>query len=883
MKIRGSNEYAWATILESQEDAEKALVLAASLRRVLTSNSVIALLKGNEFSKTIRNQLIAGGFDDVLTIPKENTSYKDIFETEGLKSFKKLVYLPVDSIVLKNCDSIVDNDRFGRTIDLRDKDDAVVVCTTTESKAQLLEDSIYYSIDYTDAEANKECLDSTPGIVQLKGITTKNSSEVSLLNATTGLLEKKILNYWQEVFRTDVLPILDDTTESSGDQVWDCEPVAVIGMAESCQSFTEALDKAFAEAAMSSKVLSAESRPTIFISSKNQDSNELTKLLKSSMSSVKTLSHVEWISSERNSSSITALHSAMEVLVQRKSNLCLVYFNDGRESSLLILQRLSHAIEHSAKIHAILGKPKGLSETTDETPVEVSDIVEIVLFVNLRGPMLNKPWLNFIKINPKDTKEVAVVNGHLVISDGHQAIASTYPQIKLDLSRPLHAIALQAPTSEKLDEIIENCKSFLAHQGQPTYADTKAFANLAYTINTKCDRFQSTLSQSSAQHRAMLIPKDCAEACKLLSTKGYLREKCSTENNGSGKLCFLFTGQGSQYPGMAKTLYENCPIFRISFDRCNQIFLNMYNINIHDVIWKNSQELSRTLFSQTAIFCVEYALLQVWKSWGLTPDYVIGHSLGEFAAAVACGALDLADALKLVAERSRLIDELPRGKMLVLRGDEQSVGQLLQDFSRNNPGAWLDYAAINSKDQTVLSGDSRYVEEFAEFCLTKKVKSIVLEATHAFHSRHMDPMLEKYRRVAETCKGSLMPTKCKYISGMDGKRIDDPLDPTYWVRHTRERVRFVAASKVAYEEGCRVFLEVGPQPILSALAKVNTSVDTSLVFLPSIRRGVDDWKTILNSLAKLWLEGRWVDWRGFEKYFERAFIPDTIIKEIISY
>jgi len=310
-------------------------------------------------------------------------------------------------------------------------------------------------------------------------------------------------------------------------------------------------------------------------------------------------------------------------------------------------------------------------------------------------------------------------------------------------------------------------------------------------------------------------------------------------------------------------------------------------------MWKDSKELSRTLYSQTSIFCVEYALLQTWKSWGVEPDVVVGHSLGEFCAAVACGALEMEDALKLVAERSRLIDKLARGKMLVLRADQGKVKDLLREFGGRYPGSWLDFAAINSKDQTVLSGDSKWVEIFAEWVRKEKnVTGLVLEATHAFHSRHMDPMLEEYGKVAEGCRGNGMARKeCVFVSGMDGKVVNGELRGDYWKRHCREPVRFVEASKVAWEEvGCRVFLEVGPTPILAALVKVNTMGMGSggmgkdeAVFLPSIRKGMDDWKTMLNGLAKLWMMGlREVDWRGFEMFLGKRMVEDdvSVVREI---
>lgn len=179
---------------------------------------------------------------------------------------------------------------------------------------------------------------------------------------------------------------------------------------------------------------------------------------------------------------------------------------------------------------------------------------------------------------------------------------------------------------------------------------------------------------------------------------------------------------------------------------------------------------------------------------------------------MAAGALSLKRALHLVAERSRLIHALPQGKMIVVRTDKRETDKLLKEFTNESPHKWLDYAAINSFDQTVLAGETGTVQDFAMFCEKSNVKTVILAATHAFHSRHMDNMLEEYKKTTSTAlKVHNRTFKYQYISGVTGKLVEDVsnlVDCDYWLRHTRDKVSFIDACKTAKSEGCTFFLEV---------------------------------------------------------------------------
>ncbi|CAL8085358.1 unnamed protein product [Orchesella dallaii] len=428
---------------------------------------------------------------------------------------------------------------------------------------------------------------------------------------------------------------------------------------------------------------------------------------------------------------------------------------------------------------------------------------------------------------------------------------SPRPLSVASLSRPLHLLKISAKTKEALEILVERYKEHLG-------GSKDELSDIAYTGN---------VGRANFSHRAVLIAKSNDDGARLIEQNKLMIGEETPDN--IGKICFLFTGQGSQYPGMGKQLFETSPVFRMHFEYCQKILKNTYNIDIAQVLWSEakSNEVSRTIYSQTSIFCIEYALLKLWESWGVKADFALGHSLGEFAAAVCAGVLSVEDAIKLVAERSRLIDELPHGKMLVIKAEKQKVDSLMKRFAENDKNKMLDFAAINSKEQTVVAGDSEVILEFSECCKNNGLKCIVLEATHAFHSKHMDPMLEKYGGVAKTVK-KLSGNDCKYISGMRGTLVDaDQIDKAYWVQHTRENVLFLDASKTAVELGCKTFIEIGPQPVLAALTMINNEVP--LTCLPSLKRNGGEWETLFNTLGKLYLSGLKIDWEGVEQFCDR--------------
>ncbi|WP_329199397.1 type I polyketide synthase [Streptomyces sp. NBC_00667] len=354
-----------------------------------------------------------------------------------------------------------------------------------------------------------------------------------------------------------------------------------------------------------------------------------------------------------------------------------------------------------------------------------------------------------------------------------------------------------------------------------------------------------TTGRAALEHRAVALGADRAElsrSLELLAGAGAAQD---------GKTAFLFTGQGAQRLGMGRELYEAFPEFAAAFDAvCAEVDVHLGR-SLKDVVWgEDADALNATAVTQPALFAVEVALFRLVEAWGVRPDVVAGHSIGELAAAHVAGVFSLADAARLVVARGRLMQELPAGgAMLAVQAAEDEVLPLLT--------GGVGIAAVNGPQSVVVSGVEAAVLAVGEHFAAAGRKTSRLSVSHAFHSALMDPMLDEFRAVAGALTYSA--PRVAVVSTVTGELCEDWRSPEYWVGQVREPVRFAYAVRRAEALGVRTFLEIGPDAVLTALGTGSaTGEDTGFVAL--LRRDRDEAREVLTGIGAAWARGTTVAW-----------------------
>ena len=406
--------------------------------------------------------------------------------------------------------------------------------------------------------------------------------------------------------------------------------------------------------------------------------------------------------------------------------------------------------------------------------------------------------------------------------------------------------------------------------------------NICETINT---------NSKHLKHRLVCIGKDYPSILNQLKAYKLGGPNAATDigavsNKSSSrqeKLAFMLAGQGSQYVGMAHSLYTTHSVFREGFQRCSILLDPHLDRPLASVLYPETGQadqaaelIKQTAFTQPALFVLGYALSEMWSSWGIRPDFLIGHSAGEIMAAYLAGVFSLEDALKIVTVRSKLMQSQPsNGGMLMLVAKPEEVRELISNANDgcNN----LVIAAYNGPSNTVVSGPEEALNQLLAHTTSSSIKTKRLEVSHAFHSAAMKTLVPELRKTL--CQINFQQPIRPFVSNVTGRQVGPEIASSdYWCDHVTSPVRFAQGMNTLATNGVRNFIELGASSTLlslgrqclknSGLANIN-----NCNWWPSLRYGKNNWETILSSLGKIYSYGYQIDWKSFYKPMGGHQIP----------
>ncbi|HKV34447.1 MAG TPA: MupA/Atu3671 family FMN-dependent luciferase-like monooxygenase [Pyrinomonadaceae bacterium] len=442
-------------------------------------------------------------------------------------------------------------------------------------------------------------------------------------------------------------------------------------------------------------------------------------------------------------------------------------------------------------------------------------------------------------------------NAHVVLEEAPASESSesgTSPQL----------LVLSARTQTALVQASTNLAAHLAQRPQLDLAD------VAYTLSAGRKPFE---------HRLAVVCRDVADAVTKLSAPD--RVFTGKSQYEKRPVAFMFPGQGAQYVGMGRALYEREAVFRAELDHCAELLRSSLGVDLREIIYavdlspeESAARLADTRFAQPALFAVEYALAKLWMKWGIEPQAMIGHSIGEYVAACIAGIFSLEDALRLVAARGEIIQRLPRGAMLAVSLTPLEAEPHLSEQ--------ISLAAVNSPSLCVLSGRIDAIEQLEQRLVAEGVICRRLHTSHAFHSAMMEPALEEFKELVRSVERHA--PQIPYLSNSTGTWITEAeaTDPSYWARHLREAVQFSAGVAELLNDPAIVLLEVGPGQTLSTLAAQQTSQVFDRVAVASLRPPKGEHSEIeflMKTIGRLWLAGVSIDWSKIYSDQPRGRVP----------